>query len=380
MSVQAHHRILVINSGSSSLRLALFERQGDNFVEICSERFDTIDKDKTALLQNFMHTQSIDESVLVAHRVVHGGARFSGATIIDDTVMQQIESLAPLAPLHNPAALSLIKAVASLLPARVRQVAVFDTAFFHDLPAVARRYAIPAALSREHEIYRYGFHGLAHEYMWKQWCRLTGNTAQQGRLITLQLGSGCSIAAIRDGQALDTSMGFSPLEGLVMATRSGDLDPGILLYLQREAGYSIDELDELLNKHSGLLGLSERSADMRELLAATDEATSLALELYGYRLRKYIGAYLNVLGGAEAIVFGGGVGEHSNEIRARVLKDMQWCGIELDRKSNDASIGTEACISTPHSRSEVWVIPVREELMVARAAGMLCENQWAGDK
>lgn len=371
MSIQPCRRILVVNSGSSSLRLALFERQADNFVEIRSERFDTSGKDKIALLQNFMHMHHIDETVLIAHRVVHGGARFNHPTIIDDTVMQQIESLAPLAPLHNPVALSLVKAVASLLPASVRQLAVFDTAFFHELPAVARSYAIPAALSREHEIYRYGFHGLAHEYMWRQWCRLTGNTAQQGRLITLQLGSGCSIAAIRDGQALDTSMGFSPMEGLVMATRSGDLDPGVLLYLQREAGYSIDELDDLLNKHSGLLGVSEYSADMRELLSASDEATSLALDIYVYRLRKYIGAYLNVLGGADAIVFGGGVGEHSSEIRARVLKGMQWCGIEMDRKTNDTSIGSEACISAPHSRSQVWVIRVREELMVAKAAGRL---------
>lgn len=380
MSTQPCSRILVVNSGSSSLRLALFERQADNFVEIRSERFDTSGKDKTALLKNFMRTQRIDETVLIAHRVVHGGGRFNSAAIIDDTVMQQIESLAPLAPLHNPAALSLIKAVASLLSARVRQLAVFDTAFFNDLPAVARSYAIPAAVSREHQVYRYGFHGLAHEYMWQQWCRLTGNTAQQGRLITLQLGSGCSIAAISNGQALDTSMGFSPMEGLVMATRSGDLDPGILLYLQREAGYSIDQLDDLLNKHSGLLGVSEHSADMRELLAASDEATALALDIYVYRLRKYIGAYLNVLGGAEAIVFGGGVGEHSSEIRSRVLKGMQWCGFEIDRKSNDASNGSEACISSPHSRCQVWVIPVREEWMVAKAVGMLCENKWAGNK
>lgn len=370
MSVQARHRILVVNSGSSSLRLALFERQADNFVEIRSERFDTSGKDKTALLQNFIHTQRIDETVLIAHRVVHGGARFNHASVIDDTVMQQIESLLPLAPLHNPRALKLIKAVAALLPA-AQQLAVFDTTFFHGLPAVARTYAIPAALSREHAIYRYGFHGLAHEYMWQQWCRLTGNTAQQGRLITLQLGSGCSIAAIRDGQALDTSMGFSPMEGLVMATRSGDLDPGIPLYLQRELGYSSDELDQLLNKHSGLLGVSEHSADMRELLAATGDAASLATDIYVYRLRKYIGAYLNVLGGAEAIVFGGGVGEHSSEIRARVLKDMQWCGIEMDRKINDVSIGVDACISTSHSRSQVWVIRVREELMIARAAAEL---------
>jgi len=374
MSVQVHHRILVINSGSSSLRLALFERQGDHFVEIRSERFDTAGKDQVPLLQTFMHTHRIDDTVVIAHRVVHGGARFNSATMVDAEVMAQIEALAPLAPLHNPAALRLIRAVASLLPATVRQVAVFDTTFFHDLPAVARTYAIPAALSREHEIYRYGFHGLAHEYMWQQWCKLTGNTAQRARLITLQLGSGCSMAAIRDGQVLDTSMGFSPLEGLVMATRSGDLDPGILFYLQREAGYSIDELDTLLNKHSGLLGVSEHSADMRELLAATDEATTLALDIYVYRLRKYIGAYLNVLGGADAIVFGGGVGEHSSEIRARVLKDMGWCGIEMDKKNNDASIGIDGCISPPRSRTEAWVIRVREELMVAQAAGVLCEN------
>lgn len=370
MSVQAHQRILVINAGSSSLRLALFESQADNVVEIRSERFDTLGEDQTALLRDFIHTHRIDDTVCIAHRVVHGGAHFSSATMIDDRVMQQIGALAPLAPLHNPLALSLIKAVTSLLPV-AQQVAVFDTAFFHNMPAVARTYGIPAALSREHAIYRYGFHGLAHEYMWQQWCRLTDKPTQQGRLITLQLGSGCSIAAIRDGRALDTSMGFSPLEGLMMATRSGDLDPGILLYLQRELGYSSDELDQLLNKHSGLLGVSEHSADMRELLASTDDGASLALELYVYRLRKYIGAYLNVLGGAEAIVFGGGVGEHSSEIRARVLKGMQWCGIQMDSKTNDTSSGVDACISASQSRSKVWVIRVREELMIARAAAAL---------
>jgi len=379
MSVQVHHRLLVINSGSSSLRLALFERQVDNFIEIRSERFDTLGEDQAVLLRNFIHAHHIDDTVLIAHRVVHGGAHFNRATMIDDSVIQQIESLAPLAPLHNPLALKLIKAVASLLPA-VQQAAVFDTAFFHNLPAVARTYAIPAALSREHQIYRYGFHGLAHEYMWQQWCGLTGNASQQGRLITLQLGSGCSIAAISNGQVLDTSMGFSPLEGLVMATRSGDLDPGILLYLQREAGYSINELDQLLNKHSGLLGVSEHSADMRELLATSDDAASLALDIYVYRLRKYIGAYLNVLGGAEAIVFGGGVGEHSSEIRARVLRGMGWCAIEMDKKSNDTTIATDGCISLPHSRSQVWVIRVREELMLARAAAELYEIKWGGEK
>lgn len=378
MSDLTHDRILVINTGSSSLRLSLFERQSGNLQEISSERFDTVGEDETALLRDFMHTHRIDDTVLIAHRVVHGGARFKRATFINDKVVAHIAELATLAPLHNPAALRLIRAMTALLPHTVRQVAVFDTAFFHELPAVARTYAIPAVLSQEHAIYRYGFHGLAHEYMWRQWCKLTGNTAQRGRLITLQLGSGCSIAAIRDGRALDISMGFSPLEGLVMATRSGDIDPGILLYLQMTAGYSISELDELLNQRSGLLGVSGQSADMRELLASTHSQARLALDIYVYRVRKYIGSYLMVLGGADGIVFGGGVGENSAEIRARVLEGMSWCGVELAATANQATTGIERCLSAAHSRIPVWAIKVREELMIAKQACALLDNNHQG--
>lgn len=375
MTHDKHNRIMVINAGSSSLRLALFERKDKQLHELCTQHFATDTTQRTAQLQQFVRENRVDATVLVAHRVVHGGARFKSATIIDDTVRHHIDELAPLAPLHNPAALALINEVETLLTPAVKQIALFDTAFFHDLPAVARNYAIDAGVSEQHAIYRYGFHGLAHEYMWRQWCEMTGNHTGHGRLLTLQLGSGCSIAAIQDGRALDTSMGFSPLEGLVMATRSGDLDPGILLYLQNTAGYSIDELDDLLNKRSGLLGVSQRSADMRELLAATDPQSILALEMYVYRLRKYLGSYLTVLSGADGIVFGGGVGENSAEIRARVLEGLSWCGVKLDTAANNAKLGFDGCISGPQSQIPVWTIKVREELYIAQQVSSLLDNQ-----
>ena len=374
MTRHIHSRIMVINAGSSSLRLALFSRQDNSLQAISTQRVDTRAEKATTLLRRFMAEHRIDDDVLIAHRVVHGGMRFKSAIRIDDNVKQHIGELIPRAPLHNPVALALINELDSVLPA-AQQIAVFDTAFFHDLPAVAKTYAIAADVSRQHAIYRYGFHGLAHEYMWRQWCRLTGNSAQRGRLITLQLGSGCSIAAIKDGRAMDTSMGFSPLEGLVMATRSGDIDPGIALYLQTVAGYSVSAVDELLNKQSGLLGVSQQSADMRDLLVSPDAQARLALDIYTYRLRKYIGSYLSVLGGADGIVFGGGVGENSAVIRARVLDGMAWCGLELDADTNDAAIGNDGCISRPRSRIPVWVIKVREELLVAQQVCALLDKQ-----
>jgi acetate kinase len=248
--------------------------------------------------------------------VVHGGTRLTASCWLDRDAEREIERLAPLAPLHNPHALAWIAACRAQFGRAVPQAAMFDTAFFASLPRFASTYALPAALTGHGELRRFGFHGLAHQSMLAAWGQ------GQGRLITVQLGSGCSIAAIRDSQAVDTSMGFTPLEGLVMSTRSGDVDPGLLLHLQVAGGHSAERLAEVLSHQSGLLGLSSRSSDMRALLAADDPASALAIEIYCYRVRKYIGAYLAALNGADAILFGGGVGENAPAIRERILSDL----------------------------------------------------------
>jgi acetate kinase len=310
----------------------------------------------------------------VVHRVVHGGSNLAASCLIDDEVEQEIDQLSPLAPLHNPVSLCWIRATRKILGARVFQIAVFDTAFFTNLPEVARTYAIPYELAEKHALRRYGFHGLAHQAMWLEWCKLKSDTSRPGgtqelnrreRIISFQLGSGCSVTATENGIPRDTSMGFSPLEGLVMATRSGDIDPGLITYLQREQDLASGKLDELLNEQSGLSGVSGRSGDMRQLLEARDERSRLAVDLYCYRARKYLGAYLAVLGGAEAIVFGGGVGENVPVVREKILTGMQWCGIEVDSTKNRDARGL-SCISSEGSHVEAWVVPVDEAAILAR--------------
>jgi acetate kinase len=301
---------------------------------------------------------------------VHGGDRFTGPTRIDATVLAGIGELSELAPLHNPTAVSWIEAALKVCGPEVVQVGAFDTAFFADLPRVAREYAVARRIGTDHGVRRYGFHGLAHEAMLHRWQRLHPELPGGGRLITLQLGGGCSIAAISSGRPVDTSMGFSPLEGLVMATRSGDIDPAVVPYLQRRLSASADEILERLNRESGLAGLSGGSSDLSALTSSTDPGAHFAVDLYCYRARKYIGSYLAVLGGCDGIAFGGGVGEHVPVVRARVLEGLQWAGIELDRTGNEACQGQEARISLAHSQVAVHVIPVDEdaELMAAARA------------
>ncbi|HEY9149372.1 MAG TPA: acetate/propionate family kinase [Gammaproteobacteria bacterium] len=360
--------ILTINAGSSSLRLAAFEAGPDRLRRIASRHHTRDEGEPRDLLQGFLQQHGLAVPDRVVHRVVHGGDAFVAPCRIDAAVEAGIERLATLAPLHNPAALELIRACRALLGQGSFQVAVFDTAFFHDLPALATRYALPGELAARHGLRRYGFHGLAHQALWQSWRDCQAPALQSARIISLQLGSGCSISAIRDGRPLDTSMGFTPLEGLVMATRSGDLDPGLLLYLQQHAGLDARQLEEILNHRSGLLGLSGSSSDMRELLASDSPTAAQAIGLYCYRAAKYIGAYLTVLGGAESIVFGGGVGEHAPVIRARILENLHWAGIHLDPAANDATIGQPGCISASASPVSVWVLPVDEAAIMAQQA------------
>lgn len=316
---------------------------------------------------------SVGEIGAVGHRVVHGGEQFVHSVAIDDAVLRGIEDTIELAPLHNPANLRGIQAVRAVLGAGVPQVAVFDTAFHHTLPERAYLYAIPYSLYRRHRVRRYGFHGTSHRYLAYRWRQLTGRPREGSRLITLHLGNGCSACAIRDGDSVDTSMGFTPLEGLPMGTRSGDLDPAILDFIAEKEGLTLSQVETLLNKQSGLLGISGLTHDMRELLAEADEHDDrrawLAIEMFAYRVRKYVGSYLAALGGADAVVFAGGVGENAPAIRRAVLDGLQWAGIHLDDAANAAAVGgREGRISPQGATPEVWVIPTDEELLIARDA------------
>jgi acetate kinase len=307
----------------------------------------------------------------VGHRVVHGGERFTRSVQIDDEVLRGIEDTIDLAPLHNPANLRGIAAARAVLGAGVPQVAVFDTAFHNTLPDHAYLYAIPYQLYRRYKIRRYGFHGTSHRYVAHRWRQLTGTDRDRTRLVTLHLGNGCSACAIVNGDSVDTSMGFTPLEGLVMGTRSGDIDPAVLDYLSGKEGLSLPEAEALLNKQSGLLGISGLTNDMRELLAEErehgDRRARLAIEIFAYRVRKYVGAYLAAIGGADALVFAGGIGENSAEVRARICSGLEWMGLTLDAARNDEAVGgREGRISDGASRLAAWVIPTDEELLIAR--------------
>jgi len=312
----------------------------------------------------------------VGHRVVHGGDRFITSVLIDNEVIAAIEALNDLAPLHNPAALSGIRACRAALGPSVPMVAVFDTAFHHTLPDYASTYAIPHKLSLRHGIRRYGFHGLAHRYLTLRYAEITATPRDRVHIVTLHLGNGCSASAIREGRSVDTSMGFTPLEGLVMGTRSGDLDPALVGYLARKEGVSVSEVEAWLNERSGLLGISGRSHDMRELIehAREDGRAHLAVELFCYRARKYLGAYLAALGGAEAVVFSGGIGENSPLVRAKVCEGMRWCGLELDPERNAAVVGAEGRISPPEARIHAYVIPSDEEALIARDTASLIQK------
>ena len=309
----------------------------------------------------------------VGHRVVHGGNLFASAVLIDDAVLKQIESLNELAPLHNPVAVSGIHAMRKILGDRVPMVAAFDTSFHQTIPPTAALYAIPRELSEKHAIRRYGFHGLAHQFSLLRYSELSGIPVEQINLVTLHLGNGCSACAIRAGRSVDTSMGFTPLEGLVMGTRSGDLDPALVSYLAHEENVDAAEVENWLNKRSGLLGLSGISNDMRELLAVYDRdpRARVAVDLFCYRARKYLGAYLAALGGAQAVIFSGGIGENASAVREKICAGMEWCGLILDGRNNAAAVGVEARVSVPGARLAAYVIPSDEAAIIARETARL---------
>lgn len=307
----------------------------------------------------------------VGHRVVHGGEYFSQSVLIGDEVLRKIEDCIELAPLHNPANIRGILACRDVFGRELPQAAVFDTAFHHTMPEKAYLYAIPYQFYRRHKIRRYGFHGTSHRYIAYRYRTINAVARDQVNIITLHLGNGCSLAAIKGGNSIDTSMGLTPLEGLVMGTRSGDLDAAILEFISAKEGMSIHEVEMLLNKQSGLLGISGLTNDMRELLAETDESgdrrARLAIEIFCYRVSKYIGGYLAAMNGADALVFAGGIGENSARVRTLIADNLRWLGVDLDEDKNERHTGgREGVISTDDSRLRTWVIPTNEEVLIAR--------------
>jgi acetate kinase len=360
--------VVTVNSGSTSVKLAAFEaRSQDDVTQISHDHVTGENLVPREVLMRFL-AKLQGAPAAMAHRVVHGGRRFTAPVRIDSSVLRGIQALSELAPLHNPKAVEWIEAACSVAGPDVAQVAAFDSAFFSSLPRVAGEYALASRYGVDEGVRRYGFHGLAHEALWRRWSQLHPDLPLGGRVITLQMGGGVSAAAIERGKPMDTSMGFSPLEGLVMGTRSGDLDPAVVPYLEKRLRKSSDEIIALLNHESGVFGLSGGVTDLGKLAADPAPQAQFAVDLYCYRARKYIGAYLAVLGGCDGIVFGGGVGEHVPAVRQRILAGMGWAGIEIDATANEAARGQEARIDSSRQPVRVYVIPAEEEGVLAGAA------------
>lgn len=312
--------------------------------------------------------RSYSEIGAVGHRVVHGGEKFSKSVLLTDEVLQQIKDCYDLAPLHNPANVTGIEAVEEILPG-VKQVGVFDTAFHQTMPAKSFMYALPYKYYKEDGVRRYGFHGTSHRYVSQRVCEILGVDINKEKIITCHVGNGGSITAVLYGKSVDTSMGLTPVEGLMMGTRVGDVDPGALTYLMKKHNLSADELQKIINKESGVLGVTELSSDMREIEAADkagDPRAHLALEMYEQRITKYIGAYAAEMGGVDIIVFTGGVGENQTGLRSNVCRPLGFMGVELDEQLNMTTRGTETVISAPSSKVKVVVVPTDEEMMIAR--------------
>lgn len=312
--------------------------------------------------------KSLTELDAVGHRMVHGGEKFNKSVVLTDEVLEAFVACNDLAPLHNPANLKGVKAVSALLP-EIPQVGVFDTAFHQTMPDYAYMYALPYELYEKYGIRRYGFHGTSHRYVSQRVCEYLGINPEGKRIITCHVGNGGSISAVKDGKCVDTSMGLTPLEGLVMGTRSGDLDGGAVTFIMDKEGLTPAEMSNLLNKKSGVAGITGVSSDMREVIAAAksgNDRCRLALEMYAYRVRKYIGAYAAAMGGVDIILFTGGVGENQADMREAFCKDLGYLGVEIDVEKNNTIRGDEAVISTPASKVTVCVIPTDEELMIAK--------------
>ena len=397
-------KILVLNCGSSSVKYKLFntdteqvlaeggvEKIGlqDGFLKF---KFNGNKEVKELGLTNhngaidavlklltdakFGCIESLKEIDAVGHRLVHGGTKFSGSVLITEEVKDMVRECYPLAPLHNPANMIGVEAIDTLMPG-VPQVGVFDTAFHQTMPAKAYMYALPYKFYKEDGVRRYGFHGTSHRYVSQRVCEILGVDPKDQRIITCHIGNGGSIAAVVGGKSVDTSMGLTPTEGLMMGTRSGDVDPGALTYLMERHGYTYDDIQKIINKDSGVAAISGLSNDMREIEAAVNEGherATLALDMYENRIIKYIGAYAAEMGGVDIIVFTGGVGENQTGVRENVCAPLKFMGVELDSAINKTVRGTETVISTPNSKVKVVVVPTDEELTIARDTRAIVES------
>lgn len=389
-------KILVINCGSSSLKYQLIDMKDESVMakglverigiqgSVLTHRPEGAEKviiehpmkdHKDAIklvldaLVDKKHgvLKEMSEISAVGHRVVHGGEKYSASVLINDEVMKALDECTHLAPLHNPPNIIGINACRTLMP-DTPMVAVFDTAFHQTMPKYAYMYAIPYELYEKYGIRRYGFHGTSHRYVSQMAADMLGKSLKDCRIITCHLGNGASVAAVKNGETIDTSMGFTPLEGLVMGTRCGDMDPAIVTFLQNEEGMSSKDVDNLMNKKSGVLGLSGVSSDFRDIENAAAEGNQraqLALDVFHYRVKKYIGAYSAAMGGVDAIVFTAGLGENSAETRYEVCKGLEYLGIEIDNEKNKVR-GKTTDISSDKSKVKVFLIPTNEELMIAR--------------
>lgn len=398
-------KILVLNCGSSSIKYKLFDMttkeilaQGGiekiglkgSFLKLTLPNGEKVilNKDipehtvgvefifQTLTSEQYGALKSLKELDAVGHRIVHGGERFSESVILNKEALDAITACNDLAPLHNPANLKGVAAVSALLPG-LPQVGVFDTAFHQTMPDYAYMYAIPYELYEKYGIRRYGFHGTSHRYVSKRVCEFLGIQPEGTRIITCHVGNGGSVSAIKDGKCIDTSMGLTPLEGLMMGTRSGDIDAGAVTFIMEKEGLNATGVSNLLNKKSGLLGVSGVSSDMREIQAAVDagnEKANLAQTMYYYRIKKYIGTYAAALGGVDVIVFTGGVGENKDDSRERACEGLEFMGVKLDKELNKTIHGEEAVISTPDSKVKVVVIPTDEELMIATDTMILLQK------
>lgn len=389
-------KILVLNCGSSSIKYALYNMDDKSVMTSGGAERVGLDgafvkvklpngEKKTVMHDIPEHTEGVkfifslltdpeigvikdlNEIDAVGHRMVHGGEKFNKSVVLTDEVLKTFEECIDLAPLHNPANLKGVKAVSELMPG-LPQVGVFDTAFHQTMPAHSYLYAIPYELYEKYGVRRYGFHGTSHRYVSKRVCDFLGVNPADKKVITCHIGNGGSIAAVDGGKCVDTSMGLTPLEGLMMGTRSGDIDGGAITFLEKKLGLDADGMSNLLNKKSGVLGITGISSDMREIESANDkgnERAKLALDMYSYRIKKYVGAYAAAMGGCDIIVFTAGVGENQASMREDVCKNMEYMGVKLDVEKNKTIRGEEAIISTPDSKVTVCVIPTDEELMIA---------------
>lgn len=390
------NQILVINCGTSSVKVSLFattkkpplvrlwegqvkgifssnailetgvQQKKSTSIPPCSSYRDAI---LSVLEQLKAEGFSLSSICGVGHRVVHGGNQFTKSTLLTDSVLKELQALSSLAPLHNPPSLEGIAAAKELLSHKIPQIAVLDTAFHSHLPRYAALYPIPLELSERHQIKRYGFHGISHDYLWRNYAEAHPEKKNSGKVITLHLGSGCSLAAIKGGKCMDTTMGFTPLDGLMMATRSGAIDPAIVAFLSEKEKKSPSEIITILNRESGLLGVSGKTGNMQALLAETDERAKLAIDMFQHSLLKATGAFVAVLGGVDAFLFSGGIGENSPFIRGRLLKALSWMDISLDEAKNAECVGLTfsemRMITTKDSAIKAFVVATDENLAIA---------------